>query len=155
MSWRVPRHIIVFHSDVTVFPPQPLRLGGLCGWMIHRLAEGARMTRRKLVKAAAATIGAMVVPCGIFAQEKEKERHNVLFVIADDWSWGQAGVYGDRSVRTPNFDRVAREGALFGNSYCISPSCSPSRAGILTGRPPHALEEGANLWGQLPAKFAV
>ncbi|HEV8378196.1 MAG TPA: sulfatase-like hydrolase/transferase, partial [Tepidisphaeraceae bacterium] len=71
------------------------------------------MTRRKLVKAAAAAVGAMVVPKGAFAQAKEKQRPNVLFVIADDWSWGQAGVYGDASVRTPNFDRVAKEGAVF------------------------------------------
>jgi hypothetical protein len=49
------------------------------------------MTRRKFVRTVAATAGAMVVPKGVFAQEREKERPNVLFVIADDWSWGQAG----------------------------------------------------------------
>src|SRR3954471_20264941 len=113
------------------------------------------MTRRKLLMVGAATVGAMLVPSGVFAQEKEKDRPNVLFVIADDWSWGQAGVYGDHSLKTPNFDRVAGEGAVFSNSYCISPSCSPSRAGILTGQPPHRLEEGANLWGHLPTKFSV
>src|SRR4051812_35469151 len=113
------------------------------------------MTRRKFVQNSALGVGAMVVPKGVFAQEKERDRPNILFVIADDWSWGQAGVYGDRAVKTPNFDRVAKEGALFSNSYCISPSCSPSRAGILTGRPPHRLEEGGNLWGHLPAKFPV
>lgn len=80
-------------------------------------------------------------------------RPNILFCIADDWSWPHAGAYGDRTVRTPNFDRVAREGALFRNAFCASPSCSPSRAAILTGRPVHQLDEGGNLWGFLPARF--
>src|SRR3954464_2474894 len=114
------------------------------------------MTRRKFVKtAAAATAGALIVPRAVFAQAAQKQQPNILFVIADDWSHGQAGVYGDRAVKTPNFDRVAREGALFSNSYCISPSCSPSRAGIWGGRPPHGRGEGANLWGHLPARFSV
>jgi N-sulfoglucosamine sulfohydrolase len=80
-------------------------------------------------------------------------RPNVLFCIADDWSWPHAGAYGDKVVRTPNFDRIAREGALFRNAFCASPSCSPSRAAILTGRAVHQLDEGGNLWGFLPARF--
>ena len=78
---------------------------------------------------------------------------NILFCIADDWSWPHASVYGDAVVKTPNFDRVAREGALFRNAFCASPSCSPSRAAILTGRAPHQLDEGGNLWGFLPNRF--
>ncbi|HEV8605898.1 MAG TPA: sulfatase [Tepidisphaeraceae bacterium] len=114
------------------------------------------MTRRKFVRTAAvATAAALMASKGVFAQGKGEGRPNILFAIADDWSFGQAGVYGDRAVKTPNFDRVAREGVLFTNSYCIAPTCSPSRAGILTGQPPHRLEEGANLWGHLPAKFPV
>ena len=80
---------------------------------------------------------------------------NILFCIADDWSWPHAGVYGDRVVKTPNFDRVAREGALFTHAYCAAPSCSPSRAAILTGQAPHRLAEGGNLWGFLPKRFAT
>lgn len=79
---------------------------------------------------------------------------NILVAIADDWS-RHAGVYGDPVVKTPVFDRVAREGALFRNAHCAAPSCSPSRAALLTGRMPHELEEGGNLWGTLPAKFAL
>ena len=80
---------------------------------------------------------------------------NILFCIADDWSWPHAGAYGDRVVRTPNFDRVAREGALFTRAFCAAPSCSPSRAAILTGQAPHRLAEGGNLWGFLPKRFAT
>lgn len=80
---------------------------------------------------------------------------NILVCIADDWSWPHAGAYGDPVVRTPHFDRIAREGALFTHAFCASPSCTPSRAALLTGRMPHRLAEGANLWGFLPRQFAV
>lgn len=80
---------------------------------------------------------------------------NILFCIADDWSWPHAGIYGDSVVKTPNFDRVAREGALFTRAFCAAPSCTPSRAAILTGQAPHRLREGANLWGFLPDRFQV
>jgi len=80
---------------------------------------------------------------------------NILFCIADDWSWPHASIYGDKVVRTPTFDRVAKEGALFTQTFCASPSCTPSRAAILTGRYPHQLREGGNLWGFLPYEFPV
>jgi N-sulfoglucosamine sulfohydrolase len=78
---------------------------------------------------------------------------NILFCIADDWSAAHAGVYGDRAIATPNVDRIAREGAVFMNAFCAAPSCTPSRAAILTGQYPHQLEEGGNLWGSLPARY--
>src|SRR5215218_9529314 len=80
---------------------------------------------------------------------------NVLVCIADDWSWPHAGAYADRVVKTPTFDRVAREGVLFTRAFCAAPSCTPSRAAILTGQAPHRLEAGGNLWGYLPPKFVV
>ncbi|HEY8504566.1 MAG TPA: sulfatase [Gemmataceae bacterium] len=82
-------------------------------------------------------------------------RPNVLFCIADDWSWPHAGAYGDPVVRTPNFDRLAAEGVLFRRAYCAAPTCTASRAGILTGQAVHRLAEGANLHGFLPARFPV
>ncbi|MGH9845528.1 MAG: sulfatase family protein [Blastocatellia bacterium] len=85
----------------------------------------------------------------------QPSRPNILFIIADDWSYPHAGAYGDKVVKTPNFDRVAREGALFTNAYCAAASCTPSRASILTGRAVHQLEEGGNLGSFLPGKFDV
>jgi arylsulfatase A-like enzyme len=82
-------------------------------------------------------------------------RPNILLLFADDWGWPSAGAYGDRVVRTPSFDRLAREGALFRHAFSAAPSCTPSRASILTGRAVHALEEGSNLHSALPTKFAV
>lgn len=58
---------------------------------------------------------------------------NILFVISDDQSYPHASIYGEEWVKTPAFDRVAREGVLFTNAFSASPGCSPSRAAILTG----------------------
>jgi arylsulfatase A-like enzyme len=89
------------------------------------------------------------------APPEKASRPNILFCIADDWSFPHAGAYGDKVVKTPNFDRVAREGALFTHAFCAAPSCTPSRAAILTGQAPHRLREGGNLWGFLPSAFPV
>ena len=87
--------------------------------------------------------------------ETRQAQPNILLVIADDWSYPHAGAYRDATVSTPAFDRVAREGALFGHAFTAAPSCTPSRAALLTGQAVHRLAEGANLWGFLPARFPV
>ena len=66
----------------------------------------------------------------------ETRRPNILFAISDDQSFPYASAYGTSGVRTPAFDRVAREGVLFTNAFVPSPGCSPTRASILTGRYP-------------------
>lgn len=81
------------------------------------------------------------------------ERPNIFLAIADDWGWPHAGAYGDPVVKTPTFDRIAREGVLFSNAFISSPSCTPSRAALLTGQWHWRLEESANLWSTLQAKF--
>lgn len=83
----------------------------------------------------------------------EYQPPNILFLIADDWSYPHAGIYGDKVVRTPTFDWLAKNGALFENAYCAAPSCSPSRASILLGRYPHQNESAGNLWSVIPDKF--
>jgi N-sulfoglucosamine sulfohydrolase len=80
-------------------------------------------------------------------------RPNILFAIADDWSYGHAGAYGAAWVKTPAFDRVARSGLLFTRAYTPNAKCAPSRAIILTGRNSWQLEEAANHIPYFPAKF--
>lgn len=82
-------------------------------------------------------------------------RPNLLLCVADDWAWPHAGSGGDPVVQTPNFDRLAREGVLFTHAFSAAPSCTPSRAAILTGQAPHRLAEGGNLHGFLPERFPV
>ena len=80
-------------------------------------------------------------------------RPNILFCISDDQSFPHAGAYGCTWVKTPAFDRVAREGILFTNTYTPNAKCAPSRSSILTGRNPWQLEEAANHVPYFPAKF--
>ena len=58
-------------------------------------------------------------------------------------------------VKTPTFDRLAREGTRFERAFVSSPSCTPSRHAIASGQYHWRLEEGGNLWSTLPAKFDV
>ncbi len=81
------------------------------------------------------------------------DRPNILFCISDDQSWMHAGAYGCAWVKTPAFDRVAREGLLFQNAYTPNAKCAPSRACILTGRNTWQLEEACNHWPFFPAQF--
>jgi N-sulfoglucosamine sulfohydrolase len=100
----------------------------------------------------AVLIAVLTIATGV---QPAPSRPNILVVLADDWSYPHAGVLGDRVVKTPTFDRIAREGVLFRNAFVAAPSCTPSRASLLTGRAVHQLEEGGNLWGFLPSKFAT
>jgi len=84
--------------------------------------------------------------------EKEN-RPNILIAMADDISFPHMGAYGTAWVKTPGFDRVAKNGILFNNAYTPNAKCSPSRACLLTGRNSWQLEEGGNHVPYFPAKF--
>ena len=80
---------------------------------------------------------------------------NILFIMSDDQSWMDVGVYGCEQVQTPSFDRLASEGALFTNVFATAPGCAPSRASILTGRFPWELEEAGTHFSNFPRKLQV
>lgn len=82
-------------------------------------------------------------------------RPNIVFCMADDWSWPHAGILGDPVVKTPHFDRVATEGVLFDNAFVSTPSCTPSRLSILTGQHHWRLREGDSLGGSLREEYPV
>lgn len=86
------------------------------------------------------------------APAAESTRPNILFAIADDWGL-HAGAYGTRWVKTPAFDRVAREGLLFENAYTPMAKCAPSRAIVLTGRHLWQNEEAGNHMAVFPPKL--
>jgi arylsulfatase A-like enzyme len=58
---------------------------------------------------------------------------NIILVVADDLGRGDLGAYGQRRIRTPHLDRMAREGVRFTDAYAPSPVCAPSRASFMTG----------------------
>ncbi len=65
-----------------------------------------------------------------------KRKPNIIIVLADDLGYGDVGVYGANLIRTPALDEMAREGARMNSFYASANVCTPSRAGLLTGRYP-------------------
>ncbi|MBE9461411.1 sulfatase [Dyadobacter subterraneus] len=82
-----------------------------------------------------------------------EKRPNILFCIADDATFKHLSAYGCKWIKTPAFDRVAKEGLLFSNAYTPNAKCSPSRSCILIGRNSWQLEEAGNHVPYFPAKF--
>ena len=105
------------------------------------------MNRRKFLSAAAAAT--------MTAGAQTAKRPNVLFIIFDDWGFGHASAYGAKWVKTPGFDRVAKEGALFTHAFTSNPKCSPCRASILTGRNSWQTKEAVSHNSLFPNEFAV
>ena len=65
------------------------------------------------------------------------ERPNVVIILCDDLGYGDVACQGHPVLETPNLDRFANEGLRLTAMYAAAPMCSPSRAGLLTGRSPH------------------
>jgi arylsulfatase A-like enzyme len=80
--------------------------------------------------------------CTVSLKAAEKlarsQQPNVLFILCDDLRWDALGYAGNQYVKTPNIDRLAREGVQFRNMFCTTSLCSPSRASILSGLYAHA-----------------
>lgn len=84
--------------------------------------------RRQLVTALCATT--LLAACG----ETPVRPAHVVVILADDLGWADLGVHGSPDVVTPHIDSIARNGVRFHAGYVTSPQCSPSRAGLMTGR---------------------
>lgn len=107
----------------------------------------------RLITGIVLTAGTTALAGCIQAGKEEAPRPNILFCIADDQSFPHTGAYGCNWVKTPAFDRVAREGILFTHAYTPNAKCAPSRSSILTGRNSWQLEEAANHVPFFPQKF--
>ena len=93
------------------------------------LIVGMYLNRRKFLRTAAGALFAAR------AGRAASRLPNIVLIFADDLGYGDLGCYGS-SIDTPNLDRMAAEGVRFTDFYSASPLCSPSRAGLLTGRYP-------------------
>ena len=81
--------------------------------------------------------------------EYQRDKPNIVYIIADDVGWSDLGCYGNEVVHTPHIDQVAKEGLRFENAFLTASSCSPSRCSIITGRYPHG-NGAAELHSPLP-----
>jgi uncharacterized sulfatase len=67
----------------------------------------------------------------------EAARPNIVFIISDDHRWDALGAAGNKAIHTPNLDRLAKQGTYFRQGTVFIPQCSPVRASLITGLPPH------------------
>lgn len=75
----------------------------------------------------------LIASSSVFSEVKEKHS-NVLFIMTDQQRWDALGYAGNSEIKTPNIDRLAKEGVYFQNAYSSCPVCVPARSVILTGR---------------------
>ena len=75
----------------------------------------------------------LLAPCPSLYAEKKP---NILYILADEWRGNATGYEGDPNVKTPNLDRLAKEGLNYRNVVSVCPVCTPHRAALMTGRFP-------------------
>ncbi|MCP4609254.1 MAG: sulfatase-like hydrolase/transferase, partial [Planctomycetes bacterium] len=92
------------------------------------------INRRNFLKTIGAGTAALSIPQFEFCSMAEKQKPNIIFILADDLGYSELGCYGQAKIRTPNIDKLAEEGMKFTQHYSGSPVCAPSRCTLLTGK---------------------
>lgn len=95
-------------------------------------------TRRQFLKAFGLGAASLAAQQFVFAGEKPARKSNVVLYVVDDQGTDDAGCYGNKVIKTPGLDTLAREGTRFTHAFCTTASCSASRSVILTGLHNHA-----------------
>ena len=84
---------------------------------------------------AAVLLGVLLTPPGLGAVE-QRRRPNIVLIMADDLGYAELGSYGQKKIRTPHLDRLARQGMRFTRNYAGNAVCAPSRCVLMTGKHP-------------------
>jgi arylsulfatase A-like enzyme len=94
------------------------------------------LAKRRLAGLAVLLIGPLLNACAVpaaAAPNPRDDKPNIILIVADDLGYGDLGAYGGH-IPTPNIDALARSGIRYDSAYATAPICSPSRAGLLSGR---------------------
>lgn len=93
--------------------------------------------RREFLKGSVSALtAAALFGSQVMAKEARPSPPNIVLINCDDLGYGDLGCYGSTTISTPNVDQLAKEGVRFTDFYAPAPVCTPSRAGLLTGRYP-------------------
>ena len=84
-----------------------------------------------------------------------KRRPNIVLLLVDDLGYGELGFQGNPEIPTPHMDSIAKAGVRYTNGYVTAPFCTPSRAGLLTGRYQTRFGHELNVTGKLNLDPAV
>ena len=88
---------------------------------------------------------------GDLSSSVQRRRPNIVMIVGDDMGYADIGVHGSRDIPTPNIDALARSGIRFTDGYVTGPHCSPTRAGLLTGRYQQRFGHEINMGGNAGA----
>jgi len=94
-------------------------------------------TRRDFLKTMGIGAASLVMPLSVNCAGRARKLPNIVYIMTDDHAAQAIGSYGSVINRTPNIDRLAREGMRFENCFCTNSICAPSRAVLLTGKYSH------------------
>jgi uncharacterized sulfatase len=101
-------------------------------WLALRIARYEQTEDADSMRAKAMALEALASA----AHERKGAPPNLVLILFDDLGWGDLGAYRSEAPATPRLDRLAAQGAVFEHFYSAAPYCTPSRAGLLTGRWP-------------------
>jgi arylsulfatase A-like enzyme len=90
-------------------------------------------------------IAAIAFSCPMLDVRAQARRPNIVVIVADDMGYADIGVHGSKDIPTPNIDALAKSGVRFTDAYVSGPYCSPTRAGLLTGRYPQRFGHEFNI----------
>lgn len=117
-------------------------------------------TRRTVLRFITGTIASS--SCGLDALETfargvgtRDKQPNILCLVGEGLRWDEFSSMGNKLLRTPNMDRIAREGCTFRNAFVVNALCLPSRATMLTGLYSHTTGAVSNIEGKIPARFPL
>lgn len=117
-------------------------------------------TRRAVLKYLTGTMGATA--CGLetlesFADQlpSRDKKPNIVCIVGEGLRWDELSSTGNKLIKTPNMDRIGREGCTFRNAFVVNALCLPSRATMLTGMYSHTTGAVSNVEGTIPAQFPL
>ena len=97
------------------------------------VTEGVNRLRRQLIGVVPVLVVAPVMAGRALAETLGPKRPNIVLIVGDDLGYGDLGCYGQKLIKTPRIDALAREGLRFTQAYAGGPVCTPSRSVLMTG----------------------